>query len=75
MRDRRQERCIGFHQQPILGQLAYLKHIFVAGGEAPAFALSLRGELDFQSAEFQAAQEACGGDDGFMITTETAVSE
>ncbi len=27
------------------------------------------------SEEFQAAQEACGGDDGFMITTETAVSE
>ena len=31
--------------QPILGQLPFLKHIFVAGGEAPAFALPFRGEL------------------------------
>ena len=45
--------------QPILGQLPYLKHIFVAGGEAPPFALSLRGELEFQSAEFQAADTCC----------------
>ena len=36
--------------QPILGQLPFLKHIFVAGGEPPPFALSLRGELQFQAA-------------------------
>src|SRR6185295_7739699 len=45
--------------QPILGQLPFLKHIFVAGGEAAPFALSLRGELQFQSAEFQAADTCC----------------
>ena len=26
--------------QPILGKLAFLKHVFVSGGEAPAFALT-----------------------------------
>jgi 4-hydroxybenzoate-CoA ligase len=36
--------------QPILGQLPHLKHVFVAGGEAPPFALSLRGELQHQPA-------------------------
>ena len=45
--------------QPILGQLPFLKHIFVAGGEPPPFALSLRRELQFQSAEFQAADTCC----------------
>ena len=45
--------------QPILGQLPFLKHIFVAGGEPPPFALSLRGELQFQAAEFQAADTCC----------------
>src|SRR4051794_31908881 len=45
--------------QPILGQLPFLKHIFVAGGEPPPFALSLRRELQFQSAEFQAANTCC----------------
>ncbi len=34
--------------QPILGQLPFLKHVFVSGGEPPAFALSFRGELGFQ---------------------------
>ena len=34
--------------QPILGQLPFLKHVFVSGGEPPAFALSFRGELSFQ---------------------------
>ena len=36
--------------QPILGQLPFLKHVFVAGGEPAAFALSFRGELGFQQA-------------------------
>ena len=37
--------------QPVLGQLPFLRHVFVAGGEAPAFALSFRGELGFQQPE------------------------
>jgi 4-hydroxybenzoate-CoA ligase len=45
--------------QPILGQLPFLKHIFVAGGEAPPFALSFRGELGFQQAEFTTADTCC----------------
>jgi 4-hydroxybenzoate-CoA ligase len=45
--------------QPILGQLPFLKHIFVAGGEPPAFALSMRGEMQFQSCEFKAADTCC----------------
>ena len=45
--------------QPILGQLPFLKHIFVSGGEAPPFALSFRGELGFQQADFTAADTCC----------------
>ena len=45
--------------QPILGQLPFLKHIFVAGGEPPPFALSLRGELQFQAPQFQAVDTCC----------------
>jgi 4-hydroxybenzoate-CoA ligase len=45
--------------QPILGQLPFLKHIFVSGGEAPPFALSFRGELGFQQPDFQAADTCC----------------
>jgi 4-hydroxybenzoate-CoA ligase len=45
--------------QPILGQLPFLKHIFVAGGEPPSFALSFRSELQQQAAEFQAADTCC----------------
>jgi 4-hydroxybenzoate-CoA ligase len=41
--------------QPILGQLPCLKHIFVAGGAAPPFALSLRGELQVEATQFAAA--------------------
>ena len=40
--------------QPLLGTLPLLKHVFVAGGEAPAYALSLRGELAHQSPAFTA---------------------
>ena len=42
--------------QPILGRLPFLKHVFVAGGEPPAFALSFRGELGLQRTEFEAAE-------------------
>jgi 4-hydroxybenzoate-CoA ligase len=45
--------------QPILGQLPFLKHIFVSGGDAPSYALSFRGELGFQQPEFQAADTCC----------------
>jgi 4-hydroxybenzoate-CoA ligase len=45
--------------QPIVGQLPHLKHIFVAGGEPPPFALSLRGELQLQSREHQVADTCC----------------
>jgi 4-hydroxybenzoate-CoA ligase len=45
--------------QPILSRLPFLKHIFVSGSEPPSFALSLRGELGFQPAEFQAADTCC----------------
>ena len=52
--------------QPILGQLPFLKHIFVAGGEAPAFALPFRGELGHQSAELAAA-DTCSDETAFWL--------
>jgi 4-hydroxybenzoate-CoA ligase len=45
--------------QPVLGQLPFLRHVFVAGGDPPAFALSFRGELGFQQGEFQVADTCC----------------
>ena len=45
--------------QPILGQLPFLKHVFVSGGEPPAFALSFRGELGFQRTETTVADTCC----------------
>jgi 4-hydroxybenzoate-CoA ligase len=41
--------------QPVLGQLPFLRHVFVAGGEPPAFALSFRGEIGFQQPDTQVA--------------------
>src|SRR5262249_16566275 len=38
--------------QPMLGQLPFLKHVFVSGGEPPPFALSFRGELELQAPHF-----------------------
>jgi 4-hydroxybenzoate-CoA ligase len=35
--------------QPLLGRLPFLRHVFVAGGDAPAYALSFRAELAHQS--------------------------
>ncbi|HJU30560.1 MAG TPA: benzoate-CoA ligase family protein [Hyphomicrobiaceae bacterium] len=52
--------------QPILGQLSHLKHIFVSGGAAPAYALSFRGELQHQSAEFAPA-ETCSDETAFWL--------
>src|SRR5262249_62270217 len=42
--------------QPVLGQLPFLKHVFVSGGEPPAFALSLRAELELQAPQIAAAE-------------------
>ena len=52
--------------QPILGQLPFLKHIFVSGGEAPPFALSLRGELQHQAPDFAAA-DTCSDETAFWL--------
>src|SRR5262249_54435018 len=41
--------------QPHLGQLGFLKHIFVSGGEPPPFALALHQELALQPDGFTAA--------------------
>jgi 4-hydroxybenzoate-CoA ligase len=45
--------------QPVLGQLPFLKHVFVSGGEPPPFALSFRGELELQAPQFAAADTCC----------------
>ncbi|KAB2915746.1 MAG: benzoate-CoA ligase family protein [Hyphomicrobiaceae bacterium] len=45
--------------QPILGQLPFLTHVFVSGGEPPPFALSFRSELGFQSEDCKAAETCC----------------
>jgi 4-hydroxybenzoate-CoA ligase len=52
--------------QPILGQLPFLKHVFVSGGEPPSFALALRGELGFQQPEAQIA-DTCGDETAFWL--------
>ena len=52
--------------QPILGQLPFLKHVFVSGGEPPSFALPLRGELGFQQAETQLA-DTCSDETAFWL--------
>ena len=52
--------------QPILGKLPFLTHVFVSGGEAPAFALDLRAELDGQPATFEAA-DTCPDETAFWL--------
>ncbi len=52
--------------QPVLGQLPFLRHVFVAGGEPPAFALSFRGELGFQQTETQIA-DTCADETAFWL--------
>ena len=52
--------------QPILGKLPFLTHVFVSGGEAPAFALDLRAELDGQPATFEAA-DTCPNETAFWL--------
>ena len=41
--------------KPLIGKLPNLKHVFVAGGEPPPFALSLTHELSHQPTTFTAA--------------------
>jgi 4-hydroxybenzoate-CoA ligase len=52
--------------QPVLGQLPSLRHVFVAGGEPPAFALSFRGELGFQQPDAQIA-DTCADETAFWL--------
>jgi 4-hydroxybenzoate-CoA ligase len=52
--------------QPVLGQLPFLKHVFVTGGEPPAFALSFRGELGFQRTETEIA-DTCADETAFWL--------
>lgn len=52
--------------QPILGKLPFLTHVFVSGGEAPAFALDLSSELKQQKAEFEAA-DTCPDETAFWL--------
>ena len=52
--------------QPILGQLPFLRHVFVSGGEPPAFALSLRAELALQQDETTLA-DTCADETAFWL--------
>ena len=53
--------------QPILGQLPFLKHVFVSGGEPPPFALSFRGELRLQQRRSSQAADTCGDETAFWL--------
>ena len=53
--------------KPVLGQLPFLKFVFVAGGgETPPFALNFRDELAHQSAEAETAQ-TCADEVAFWL--------
>jgi 4-hydroxybenzoate-CoA ligase len=52
--------------QPVLGQLPFLRHVFVAGGDPPAFALSFRGELGFQQPDTEIA-DTCADETAFWL--------
>jgi 4-hydroxybenzoate-CoA ligase len=52
--------------QPVLGDLPFLRHVFVAGGEPPAFALPFRGELGLQQPETQIA-DTCADETAFWL--------
>ena len=52
--------------QPVLGRLPFLRHVFVAGGEPPAFALSFRGELGFQRTDAEIA-DTCADEVAFWL--------
>jgi 4-hydroxybenzoate-CoA ligase len=42
--------------KPVLGALPFLRHVFVAGGDAPPFALNFRDELSHQAADATAVE-------------------
>lgn len=52
--------------QPLLGELPFLRHVFVAGGPPPPFALAFREELDAQSPDFAAA-DTCADEIAFWL--------
>ena len=52
--------------KPILGKLPSLKHVFVAGGDVPPFALNFRDELGHQSANAVAA-DTCADETAFWL--------
>ena len=52
--------------KPLLSQLPCLKHVFVAGGEAPAFALNFRDELGHQSPMADTA-DTCADEVAFWL--------
>ncbi len=52
--------------RPILGQLPFLKHVFVAGGQVPPFALNFRDELSHQSPVAVPA-ETCADEVAFWL--------
>jgi 4-hydroxybenzoate-CoA ligase len=45
--------------QPILGKLPHIRHVFVAGGDAPSYAFSFRNELAAHSPQFSAVETCC----------------
>ena len=52
--------------KPVLGKLPFLRHVFVAGGDAPPFGLSFRGELGHQAAEAETAG-TCADETAFWL--------
>ena len=52
--------------KPVLGKLPFLKHVFVAGGEVPSFALNFREELGHQSTEAEPV-ETCADETAFWL--------
>ena len=52
--------------KPVLGRLPFLRHVFVAGGPSPAFALDFREELGHQSTEAVTA-DTCADECAFWL--------
>ncbi len=52
--------------KPLLKDLPFLKHVFVAGGVAPPFALDFRGELAHQAPTAEAA-DTCADEVAFWL--------
>jgi 4-hydroxybenzoate-CoA ligase len=52
--------------KPLLGQLPFLKHIFVSGGAVPSFALNFREELALQAPTAETA-DTCADEVAFWL--------